>query len=516
MTSLTSTRPIRISINALGGQGGGVLADWIVDLAEHGGWFAQATSVPGVAQRTGATVYYLELCPPAPDGRKPVLALMPIPGDVDLVVASELMEAGRAIARGFVTPDRTVLVASSHRVMAISEKSEMGDGEIPAGKVVAAAEASARRLILANLQATAERNGSIISAALFGAVAASNALPFPREDFEAAIRRGGVGVEASLRAFSAAFELAQSGAQSGATAEPARPASTEATPSPPTAAGLRQRIAERLPEPAQAFAGLGVDRCVDFQDRAYAALYLDRLARVAEVDAQFGGERFGWRLTREAARHLALWMTYEDVVRVADLKTRGARFDRVRAEVRAGAGQIVDFTEFLHPRFEEICDTLPDGLGRALKQSGLARRLLERLFDKGRQVSTSRLGGFLLMFGLARLRRMRPMSHRYRVERERIEAWLTSAVNAARSNYDLGVEIIGLQRLVKGYGETHERGLRSYGAVLQTLRPLIERPDSVSVARQLVQAALKDDSGVLLARAIAAAGGAPMVEVVAH
>ena len=513
MTPMTSTRPIRISINALGGQGGGVLADWIVDLAEHGGWFAQATSVPGVAQRTGATVYYLELCPLGPDGREPVLALMPIPGDLDLVIASELMEAGRAIARGFVTPDRTVLVASSHRVMAISEKSEMGDGEMPAGKVVVAAEASAKRLILANLQVVAERNGSIISAALFGAVAACNALPFPREDFEAAIRRGGVGVEASLRAFSAAYDLAQG----GVTAEPARPASpggsSGATPAPANAAALRQRIAEHLPEPAWAFAGLGVDRCVDFQDRAYAGLYLEQLARVAEVDAQFGGERFGWRLTREAARHLALWMTYEDVVRVADLKTRGARFDRVRAEVRVGAGQIVDFTEFLHPRFEEVCDTLPDGLGRALKESGLARRLFERLFDRGRQVSTSRLGGFLLMFGLARLRRLRPMSHRYRVESERIEAWLTSAVNAARSNYDLGVEILGLQRLVKGYGETHERGLRSYGAVLQTLRPLVERPDSVAVARQLVQAALKDDSGTLLSRAIAAAGGAPMVEV---
>ena len=47
----------------MGGEGGGVLADWIVDLAEHGGYLAQATSVPGVAQRTGATIYYLELFP---------------------------------------------------------------------------------------------------------------------------------------------------------------------------------------------------------------------------------------------------------------------------------------------------------------------------------------------------------------------------------------------------------------------------------------------------------------------
>ncbi len=507
---MSAHRPIRISINALGGQGGGVLADWIVDLAEHAGYVAQATSVPGVAQRTGATVYYLELCPMAEDGREPVLALMPIPGDVDLVIASELMEAGRAIARGLVTPDRTVLVASSQRVMAISEKSEMGDGEMPAGKVVAAAQSASKQLVLADLHALAERTGSVISAALFGAVAGSGALPFARDAFEAAIRRGGVGVEASLRAFAAAFDLAQGGAL-------AISAAPRVAPPPARIAGdLRQRIAQILPEPARAYAGLGVDRCLDYQGRAYAALYLDRLAAVARVDEQFGGDRFDWRLTAAAARYLALWMTYEDVIRVADLKTRGSRFDRVRAEVRAAKDQIVDVAEFMHPRFEEVCDTLPDAIGRGLKESGTARRLFGRFFDQGRQVSTSKLGGFLLLFGLARLRGLRPMSHRHRSETERIEAWLASAVNAARNNYDLGVEIIALQRLVKGYGETHERGLRGYGAILQTLRPLIERPDAAKVARALAQAALKDDSGRLLAREIAAVGGPSMIELAAQ
>ena len=35
----------------------------------------------------------------------------------------------------------------------------------------------------------------------------------------------------------------------------------------------------------------------------------------------------------ELARHLALWMSYEDTVRVAELKTRDTRFARVRAEL---------------------------------------------------------------------------------------------------------------------------------------------------------------------------------------
>jgi hypothetical protein len=74
---------IKIAILAIGGQGGGVLADWVVHLAEANGYYAQTTSVPGVAQRTGATIYYLELVPET--GRTPVLSLMPAPGDVDIV-----------------------------------------------------------------------------------------------------------------------------------------------------------------------------------------------------------------------------------------------------------------------------------------------------------------------------------------------------------------------------------------------------------------------------------------------
>ena len=114
----TTERPICVAILAMGGQGGGVLADWIVALAESQGWPAQSTSVPGVAQRTGATIYYIEMLPPKA-GRAPVLSLMPTPGDVDVVIAAELMEAGRSMLRGLVTPERTTLIASTHRAFAV-------------------------------------------------------------------------------------------------------------------------------------------------------------------------------------------------------------------------------------------------------------------------------------------------------------------------------------------------------------------------------------------------------------
>src|SRR5207244_1628834 len=109
--------------------------DWIVALAESQDWVAQSTSVPGVAQRTGATIYYVEMIPACGDARYPALSLMPVPGDVDVVIAAELMEAGRAMQRGLVTPDTTTLIASTHRSFAVEEKTAPGDGIADGSKV---------------------------------------------------------------------------------------------------------------------------------------------------------------------------------------------------------------------------------------------------------------------------------------------------------------------------------------------------------------------------------------------
>ncbi|MBU4612220.1 indolepyruvate oxidoreductase subunit beta family protein, partial [Achromobacter sp. GG226] len=207
-----NAQPIKIAILAMGGEGGGVLADWIVDLGEHNGYIAQTTSVPGVAQRTGATIYYVELFPAnaaQKAGGAPVLALMPLPGDVDIVLASELMEAGRAVQRGLVTPDRTTLVSSTHRVYSIAEKSALGDGRVDSRELLAHAERAARHFVRFDMAETAVQAGSVISAVLFGALAATGTLPFSRADFESTITRGGVGVKPSLKAFDAAFAKAR-------------------------------------------------------------------------------------------------------------------------------------------------------------------------------------------------------------------------------------------------------------------------------------------------------------------
>ena len=485
------TRAITIAILAMGGEGGGVLADWLVDLAESNGFVAQTTSVPGVAQRTGATIYYLEMFPAAavPPGAQPVFALSPVPGEVDIVVASELMEAGRALQRGLVTPGRTTFIASSHRVYSMAERTAMADGRVDSDKLLQGGRAAALRFISADFGLLAERAGSLIGPALYGALAASGALPFSREQFEATVRRAGVGVDASLQAFAAGFDIALH-------PEPSDHAAASAPVSPvgPRLAALAQRIASGFPAGAQATLDAGILRLADYQDIAYATQYLDLLQPLSSARAD---------LLEETARHLALWMSYEDTIRVADLKTRRSRFARVAGEVKLAGDQQLDINEFMHPRLEEIADTLPAPVGRWLLATAWARACVEPFTRKGRVVRTSSLRGFLLLYAVASLRGMRRQSLRFQVEHERIAQWLATLGRLAGSNPDLALEVARSQRLIKGYGDTHARGWRSYQRLESVLPRLQAAANGAQQLRDLSQAALADDTGQALERLMA-------------
>lgn len=492
MSDNKTPRAITIALLAMGGEGGGVLADWLVDLAEHNGFVAQATSVPGVAQRTGATLYYLEMFPrdAVPAGAQPVLALAPVPGEVDIVIASELMEGGRALQRGLVSPERTTFLVSTNRVYSMTERTAMGDGRVDADKLLEGARAAARQLVAADFAALAEDAGSPISPALYGALAASGALPFTREQFEQTIQRGGVGVKPSLKAFAAGFEAAsRKTVQRPRVPQPADPVLG------PRLAPLAARITSEFPAAVHGTLRHAVLRLADYQDIAYAGEYLDRLLPLRGADAE---------LFDETARHLALWMSYEDAIRVADLKTRSTRFARVAGEVRLSSTQLLDINEFMHPRVEEIADILPAGLGRWLLGSKAARSLLEPFTRKGRVVKTSSLGGFLQLYTIAALRPLRRKSLRFAHEQARITEWLGQIQRLAASQPELALELARSQRLVKGYGDTHERGWGNFQRLLAVLPKLEVQPQGAQRLRELAGAALADDRGEALSRALAA------------
>ena len=473
-------RPMTILIAALGGEGGGVMADWLMEAATQCGFPAQATSIPGVAQRTGATTYYLEIFAARRDellGREPVLSLTPSPGNVDVMVASELVEAGRAMQNGFVSPQRTTLIASTHRIYATAEKMQMADGRFDSDRVMAAAGQLSKKAVLFDMRKLAQENGTVINAVLFGAMAGSGVLPLPRAACEQAIRQGGRGAEASLRGFAAGFDIAAG----------QRPAPGQPAP-PKRATGLEEILK------------FGRERLRDYQGEKYVALYEQRIEPFLSGDA---------RLAAEVARHLALWMAYEDIIRVADLKTRASRFERVRKEVGANSGEPVVVIDYLKPGVEEFASVLPAGVGKRLVAWAERRGKLDA-YNIGMHIKTSSLWGYLLVRSLAWLKPWRPMSYRYRDEQQLIERWLGLVADAAKRDTGVALEIAECARLIKGYGETHRRGKANFLAIVDALiqNPATSSPrEQAAAIRKAREAALADPEGKALGTAL----GKPVV-----
>jgi len=492
---------IYIAVMALGGQGGGVLIDWLVDLAEHAGWTAQATSVAGVAQRTGATIYYVEMVAPTP-GREPILALMPVPGEVDVVIAAELMEAGRAVERGLVTPQRTLVIASSHRAYAVPEKIAPGNAIADSAAVQQFVRQEAKQLVIDDFQALAAQHGSVISAALFGALAGSAALPFTREQFEAVVERSGVGVQASLSALRAAAQSAGTSASALAAADPYQ---TAPRPLPERAASdavqpLLARIRAQFPHAAWDWLGEGLARVVDWQDVAYGTEYLDRVARFASRD---DAER-GHALTIEAARWIAVAMSYDDVIRVADLKTRAERAARVRREIGASDGDVVGSEEYFHPRLPEVMGVLPNGIASWLDRSPRLTAWLAPRLDRGRRIHTHTMRGHLQLRLVAGMRRWRRGNRRHTEETAHLHTWLDAVERALTRDYALAVELLRCRRLIKGYSDTHARGSGRFDRLLRAATLLSDREDAGPSLATLREAALRDAEGQALDQALQA------------
>lgn len=521
MANVTDTLPPRaltLVIGALGGEGGGVLADWVVKAAAAQQFPVQSTSIPGVAQRTGATSYYIEIYPATRDqldGKSPVMAMYATPGNMDLVIASEIMEAGRMIENGMATPDRTTLIASTHRVYTILEKSAMGDGLFDASKVLAAADRLAKRNILFDMEKLAEREGTVLNAIVLGIISASGVLPIPAEAFEDSIRGSGIAVESNLRGFQAGVAYLN-----GELKLPLEESGRK--PAPPTLDALLDGDVKRLPAEAQILAGEGVRRLVDYQNAAYAKTYLDMLAPIVEADRSNGGPARGFELTRETARYLALMMSYEDIIRVAQIKSRPERMERIREEVLAKPGQPLVVTEFLKPGWEEFSSVMPPVLGRAVMN--WAQKSEKRMrFHLAMRVKTNSFLGYLRLWMLAKMRWWRPYTYRCAEETADIARWLDLIEGAAGRNYDLGVEIVECASLRKGYSDTHKRGLANYRRIVDTLAAPAAKGEgnaaqAAAAVREAREAALADPDGKALDEAMArlTAGGGGKPEVTAE
>lgn len=498
-------RPVTVVIAAMGGEGGGVLTAWLVDAARKAGLPVQATSIPGVAQRTGATTYYVEIVPKpyAETGDlEPVLDLYPGPGDIDMMIATELMEVGRAMEKGFISPEKTTLIGSTHRVYTLAEKMAMGDGRYDGDRILDAAKQMSKRHILFDIERAAQDAGTIVNSVLLGAMAGSGVLPIEPEAFKDGIRDSGKAVESNLAGFDVGFAYATGDVVELQT-KPAPPKAP--APRPGDFVGeLKGRIERDYPSETHAVVLEACGRCLDYQDAAYAGLYLDRLDTVRALDEGRGDGDF--KITNEAARHLGLRMTFEDIMRVAQLKTRRSRFERMRRDVQAQDDQLVRTTEHFKPGPYEFASVLPKGLGRRVVDWADRNPARARKWHFGLHIRTDTVWGFARVRTLASMRRLRRRGYRYAEEQDLIEGWLDLVRKAAAVSKPMALETIECARLIKGYSETHKRGVGNYRRIVaEIVEPAlaagVDRAGDIAQARA---AALADPEGESLSEAIAA------------
>ncbi|MDR7094862.1 indolepyruvate oxidoreductase subunit beta family protein [Hydrogenophaga laconesensis] len=498
-------QPISLLLCALGGEGGGILTDWLVETARHAGYPAQATSIPGVAQRTGATTYYLEVFPvPLSDlgGRRPVFGLNPLPGRLDALVSSELLETGRQITNGLASSTHTLVISSSARALTTGEKMVMGDGRRDDAELLALVNAHSRARHVLDMAALTKQAGTVVSAVMLGAIAGSGLLPFSRRDYETVIGDSGNSAKASLRGFALAFDAVN--AQRTQADYVAQVLGHTPAPALPTAV-LAEALRREFPLEVHDIMALGHARVCEYQNAAYGDRYAARLRRVLAAEA-LGDPRnlHGHRTTAEMARWIALWMAFDDIVLVADLKSRASRSARVREETRAGEDDLLRVYDHFKPGAPEFAAMLP---GR------LAQRVLawdRRRVAAGRapwalplKIGTHSVFGMLALRGLAACKRLRPMGSRFHTEQALIDRWVDAVVQLAAMHAPLAHEVALCGRLIKGYGSTNERGKDNLLHIIDHLAlPALADPSSANQRAQAVaaarKAALSDEAGKAL------------------
>lgn len=534
VTRTIAPAPVTILICALGGEGGGVLSEWLVETARHAGYAAQSTSIPGVAQRTGATTYYVEVFPvPIAQlgARRPVFSLYPVPGALDLLVSSELLETVRQIGNGLASSERTQIITSSSRSLTTHERMQMADGRVSSAALLDVVRRHSRRHHVSDMTTMTREAGTVVSAVMFGAIAASGGLPFTRAQCEQTIREGGHGVDASIRGFALAYEhfaeshqraafvehvIGAAANESSAAAsidapvalasvqQPSLPTPHHAAPS-----TLPPAIAQRFAPITHPMLALGHARLVEYQDEEYGALYIERMARIADAEARSdpSNER-GFAITIEMARYVALWMAFDDIVRVAELKSRASRESRVRREVNVGARDLLRVYDHFKPGVPEIAALLPSGLGsrvlrwdRARQQQGKAAAAWPI------KLGTHSVGGMVALRILGGLKGMRRRGSRFAAEQALVERWLAAVERGIVADWTLGHEIALCGRLIKGYGSTNERGKENLLQIIDHLATGAEPPDARATAiRNARAAALADENGIALDRTLAAHG----------
>ncbi|MDW8029229.1 MAG: indolepyruvate oxidoreductase subunit beta family protein [Armatimonadota bacterium] len=495
MKSLTT--PITVLVAAVGGQGGQLFSQWLFDAAREAGFCPTGVGLPGLSQREGATVYYLEFF--AEPEATFLFSPFPEKGRVQILVGLELLELLRAVRDGYLAEDG-IIIGSTHRVLTTDEKLPISGKFVTAEQVLPILQKQAKECIAfdavqaAALAGLSERAANAI---LFGALASSGVLPFPIEAFRKAIEHYGVAVSFNLRAFEFGLRYRDWLPQlrnfdDFATQE------WESLPEPRLPAQLLRKLeALSADDELTSILHQAAKWLCHYQDARYFGRYLECVEMVYERDEGRGtGDEL--LVTKEVARILAMRMAYEDAIRVAQLKTQRQRFERIRKEHQIGKETVYKVVDFFSPDWDELTGLLPfgrtmdtqkvtwdkgqgsqetkkDELPKLPSQSEEFKRAALQM-----KIETSSLMGYLLLNVLQLLKPLRPYSHRFKKEWAAINEWLEAVKRAIDKDYDLAFLVARSGELVRGYGRTRRKTLALWRTFMAFLKALEKQGVKVS------------------------------------
>ena len=465
---------IKVLIPAVGGQGGGVLTEWVVQAFFLEDFDAQGISLPGLSQRGGSTVYYLEAHPkPESEDKSIIFAQFPVPGEVDIILAQEFLELGRALELGYGS-DKTTIVTSTHRIYSTLEKMPIGSGIYSDENLRKLAAGFSSKFIEINALELSKANGMdelAVNAILLGALSASGAVPIDKRSFIRSIEMVGVAVNASLKAFEVGWEYAQmnydpnialSSKWSSFIEERANKLEDKEKKD---YMARVSNIESEYPENLKEILAESVYRLIDYQDIDYADQYLSEVNSIKIIDAETKGTSY--ILTELFAKNLALLMSYEDGIRVAELKIKSDRFKRIREEMRVKDDQVFHVVDYLKPDAEEIYGLLPNILVApvlSFTQSRLFKKIWWRKkpLTMGQTPVTNSFSGYMRLWMLTKIKFLRPYSFRYKKEYKLIKSY-TEAINKYASyDYKVACLVAKSAQMVKGYGKVRRRTMDAF------------------------------------------------------
>ena len=257
-------------------------------------------------------------------------------------------------------------------------------------------------------------------------------------------------------------------------------------------------LPDGLPDAVAPVVSDAIHMLIDYQGNAYAKLYVTRLRR-------FVGRRdVNDAMLGEIARLMAMRMSYQDPIRLAQLKL---------AELEAGGAPSHDVRRF---RFDELIGALPAVVAEPVLDTfewlgwEVRRRVPIRFSTRSR-------------FGIRRLkieaglRRWRLFSVRYAKERVWVERWLHMIDRSLTKQPRAASAIVQTATMVQGYGDAYRQGLADWHAIIDGLAkptfdgvlPLPDLAAAVAEARTAVtpdprQAVLKRTIAEIRARALGA------------